>query len=102
MQTVTIHVNLPDEAAQTWAQMPAADRAAYLARVNDFAVSTLGEPEQTYHLLDADEGEPTSEADALLVAEAFRAHQAGENKGTSPREAAARLSAKYGFQNPLP
>lgn len=49
-----------------------------------------------------DETDPlTSDADALLVADALRAHQAGENKGKPIRDVAARLSAKYGFENPL-
>ena len=98
----TLTIDVPDEVAQSVAQLPDASRAAYLARMNAFAVATLTdsetEQEATYYLLDDLEGESSTEADAVAVKEALDAYDAGD-RGRSASASYAKLAAKYGFKN---
>ena len=104
----TLTINVPDEMAQTIAALPDANRAAYLARINDFAVSLLASNGTTvpadstfgsqvngsgdtttaseYHILaPSEDGAPFTETDGEALKEAFADFDAMQATGPNLR-----------------
>lgn len=117
----TLTITVPDEMAQTIAALPDANRAAYLASINDFAVSLLTSNGTTvpadssfggqangsgntmtasnYHILDTGgDNAPFTEADGEALKEAFAAFDAGD-RGKPAAQSFALVAARLGLKN---